>query len=170
MALVKCKECKKEVSDKAKQCPHCGVKEPGVTAKQKAGGCLVALIIFAGIVYYFASSDSDNKTTNTNPVACAKNDGECIANFMMKNADLIVSCKTNIQKLSKYDYEWTDGIMTPMFSRYLLDEKNNQMTLVGDELKFTNGFNAKVPMTYHCIVNIDSETVANAKITQGRLQ
>lgn len=24
MALIKCKECKREVSDKAKTCPHCG--------------------------------------------------------------------------------------------------------------------------------------------------
>lgn len=26
MALIKCKECKKEISSKAKKCPHCGVK------------------------------------------------------------------------------------------------------------------------------------------------
>ena len=26
MALIKCKECNKEVSDTAKTCPHCGYK------------------------------------------------------------------------------------------------------------------------------------------------
>ena len=28
MALIKCKECEKEVSQSAKICPHCGVKGP----------------------------------------------------------------------------------------------------------------------------------------------
>ena len=27
MALIKCNECKKEISDSAKQCPHCGYKK-----------------------------------------------------------------------------------------------------------------------------------------------
>lgn len=27
MALIKCEECKKEISDSAKQCPHCGYKK-----------------------------------------------------------------------------------------------------------------------------------------------
>ena len=30
MALIKCKECKKEISDTAKQCPHCGYKKKKV--------------------------------------------------------------------------------------------------------------------------------------------
>ncbi|MGA1870140.1 MAG: hypothetical protein ACMUJM_16510 [bacterium] len=32
MALIRCKECNNEISDKADQCPHCGVKiEKGLT-------------------------------------------------------------------------------------------------------------------------------------------
>jgi len=31
MALIKCKECGKDVSKKAKVCPYCGVKNPGLT-------------------------------------------------------------------------------------------------------------------------------------------
>ena len=29
MALVKCKECKKEISSAALTCPYCGIPEPG---------------------------------------------------------------------------------------------------------------------------------------------
>lgn len=29
MALIRCKECGKEVSSSAVTCPHCGVPEPG---------------------------------------------------------------------------------------------------------------------------------------------
>ncbi|WP_409450394.1 zinc ribbon domain-containing protein, partial [Cedecea neteri] len=35
IALTKCKECKKEVSSSAKTCPHCGVKNPAITAEQQ---------------------------------------------------------------------------------------------------------------------------------------
>lgn len=34
MALIKCKECAKEISDSAKQCPHCGFKK-----KKQTCGC-----------------------------------------------------------------------------------------------------------------------------------
>ncbi len=31
MALVKCRECSREVSDQAEACPHCGIKNPAET-------------------------------------------------------------------------------------------------------------------------------------------
>ena len=31
MAIVKCRECGEEVSNKAEKCPHCGVKTPHST-------------------------------------------------------------------------------------------------------------------------------------------
>lgn len=45
MALKKCKECGEEVSPKAKTCPKCGVKNPGVSGKDAAKGCFVAIIL-----------------------------------------------------------------------------------------------------------------------------
>ncbi|WP_452232035.1 hypothetical protein [Lacinutrix sp. MEBiC02595] len=40
MALMNCKECNQEISDKAEKCPHCGVK-----LKKSGNGCLIFLII-----------------------------------------------------------------------------------------------------------------------------
>ena len=37
MAIVKCKECKSEISSKADVCPRCGVRR-----RAKNGGCIVA--------------------------------------------------------------------------------------------------------------------------------
>ena len=34
MALIKCKECNKEISDKAKQCPHCGFENNIITCPE----------------------------------------------------------------------------------------------------------------------------------------
>lgn len=35
MALVNCKECGKEVSDKAASCPHCGISAPGLEVQMQ---------------------------------------------------------------------------------------------------------------------------------------
>lgn len=45
MAMIKCKECKTEVSSKAKICPSCGVKDPGVKAKEVLGGLLILSLL-----------------------------------------------------------------------------------------------------------------------------
>ena len=50
MALQQCKECGNEVSTKAKKCPHCGVRNPTVTAKQAWAGFLVFLLLVGGCV------------------------------------------------------------------------------------------------------------------------
>ncbi len=169
MALVKCKECGKEVASSAKTCPHCGIKEPGVTAKQKAGGCLVILVLAAAIGYWMSGDSSDDKSSSTTAAKCEATDGECVAQKLMSDPDVIRGCKSPLEKSVKFEYEWTDGIMTPTFSRYLLTNNNKTITLIGDQLKVTNAFNAKLPMTYYCIIDVESHKVLNVKAEQGRL-
>ena len=53
MALIKCKECGKEISDTVKKCPNCGVKiEKGkkVNKKYIVIGIIVAIVILSSIV------------------------------------------------------------------------------------------------------------------------
>lgn len=72
MALKECKECKKEVSSTAKTCPHCGVKNPAITGKDKAKGCLglfIAVIIIATIL----GSCSEDTQEETTPQPTTKN-------------------------------------------------------------------------------------------------
>lgn len=58
MALVKCKECGKEISDSAKSCPECGFiykKEKTMTSKKVVGIVLAVLVtcgaLFFGVTY-----------------------------------------------------------------------------------------------------------------------
>lgn len=62
MALIKCKECKQEVSNTAKTCPQCGVKNPATTAKDYLAGIGILLII---IFFISQCSFSDEKTDNS---------------------------------------------------------------------------------------------------------
>jgi hypothetical protein len=43
MALIKCKECSKEISSEAATCPHCGVKVK--KSSSLGSGCLLVLVI-----------------------------------------------------------------------------------------------------------------------------
>ncbi len=49
MAMTACHECGKEVSNKAKSCPHCGAKNPGKKKHKGIGwgpGCLIIIALF----------------------------------------------------------------------------------------------------------------------------
>lgn len=51
MALIKCKECGKEISDKAKKCPNCGYVVPPkkLTKLDKIFIPIISIVIFGGI-------------------------------------------------------------------------------------------------------------------------
>jgi hypothetical protein len=55
MALVKCKECGKDVSACAKTCPHCGISRPGVKAKDIV--TTVMVLVAVGIALVKCASD-----------------------------------------------------------------------------------------------------------------
>lgn len=60
MSLVKCKECKKEISTKAELCPHCGTK---VTKRTSAFTWIVLVILI--LIYNFSTNTlSDVKKAN----------------------------------------------------------------------------------------------------------
>lgn len=73
MAMTKCKECGNEVSTKADSCPHCGakLKREGIGA---GSGCLVILLLFAGVWFHAVTSRYGKTHGLVGPVPgeCAK--------------------------------------------------------------------------------------------------
>ncbi|VEI21859.1 Uncharacterised protein [Serratia plymuthica] len=69
MALIKCGECGKEISDKAKACPACGapIKEKQ-TVSQLISAVLV--VIVAGFFIHACNSDDTPSLTDTDEVTC----------------------------------------------------------------------------------------------------
>lgn len=63
MALVKCVECKREISSKAKICPHCGRKDPTFSFINRLKRLLILMISFVVIVF-FLSAISGNPPKN----------------------------------------------------------------------------------------------------------
>lgn len=69
MALIKCDECKKEVSDKAITCPHCGAPVIVPTAVAKSGGTKRALQWIVGIVLVLLLIRACAGSTNSTPAS-----------------------------------------------------------------------------------------------------
>lgn len=61
MAMINCKECKQEVSSKAKVCPHCGVKEPGFGTSDKIGSAVIGILFVLGIVYFLYDGETEQQ-------------------------------------------------------------------------------------------------------------
>jgi len=82
MALMPCRECKRDVSTEAKACPHCGVKSPTKappSAKEGIAG-LAILVLLAGVGISMCSrqdaeSNPSASAPTTTPVASTKDSG-----------------------------------------------------------------------------------------------
>lgn len=66
MALVKCPECKTDVSDKADNCPKCGFSlAKARKEKESASGCIGLLVILViGYIGFKACGSSDSNTSD----------------------------------------------------------------------------------------------------------
>lgn len=56
MALVTCRECKKEVSETARICPHCGIKKPYIRKRTRTQSYLLIVLLF--FVTYACSKET----------------------------------------------------------------------------------------------------------------
>ena len=136
MALITCHECKKEISDSAKSCPHCG-------AKPKASTSLFTLVAAAVVLAFIAQgacSPSTKTTTAPTPEqAAAKAKTE--AEFQKV---VMVAKWAKEQSKNPNSFELTYGGYT----------SNGTVCI---EFRGTNSFNAVVPGRY-----IMSDTVSGS--------
>ena len=72
MALIKCSECGKEISDKAKVCPHCGTKYKSENENDRKGFptsvMFILIVIFVAVIFIimnYNKKDYNNSTSDT---------------------------------------------------------------------------------------------------------
>ena len=84
--------------------------------------------------------------------------------------DALIACKPAIQKMAKYDYEWTDGITSPAFTKLAWnDKKKGTITYFGDEIKMQNGFGNFLRHRYACKYDPNGKAVLGVTLEAGRL-
>lgn len=179
MALVKCKECKKEVSSKAKLCPHCGIKNPAVGAKETLVGLVVVVV---GVVMLAQCMGGSNKgdadkveaTPKETPEQIAAKEAACRSDLQCwgdKHAIAAkIACAPEIEKLAKFSHKWTDGMMDTKFPRFRWANKDHTaVTYLGDKIQFQNGFGAMQNHFYQCDYDPVAKQVVGVRAAPGRL-
>jgi hypothetical protein len=81
-----------------------------------------------------------------------------------------VRCRSNVERLAKNDFQWTDGWLEMKFSRYRWrDQASGTVTYVGDKIKLQNGFGAWQNHIYECDYDQSGERVLGVRAFAGRL-
>jgi len=176
MALIKCRECGKDVSTEAAACPNCGapvVQVAKATVAKKAnkhsniiGTFFLAIVAAVAI----AQCTKDDKKADAKPAAqeCSKDDLQCNGDKAIVAVG--VYCKDPIERLALHSVRWTDGTFEMKFSRFRwLDKEAGTLTMVGDKAEFQNGFGAYTPVTYECDLAADKKTILDVRVREGRL-
>lgn len=113
-------------------------------------------------------AESLAKEAELKKLADCKADLQCWAE--KNEIDAIVACKPIIQKMAKYDYEWTDGITSPVFTRLAwTDKKKVSVTYFGDEIKMQNGFGNFLRHRYACKYDPSKKSVLDVTLEAGRI-
>jgi len=182
VAMTKCKECKADVSKKAKKCPHCGVANPGVTTKDYLVGGAALVIVIAALMTFFSGDDKaeESSTASDQPTqaelavaekaemeAC-RQDLQCWGQEHWAAATN--RCEREIERLAQYDVKWTDSYPDVKLSRRgWLDEAAGTLTYYGDRVQFSNGYGAFKNYIYRCDYDPSTKSVINVEIEPGRL-
>lgn len=168
MAMTKCKECKNEVSTSAKTCPHCGVSNPSVTAKQQLLGLVIlGVLIAAGFSMCSGGDESKPEVPKVDDATC-KQDLQCWGD--RHNVGAAVMCAGPVEKLAKYSARWTDGLLEPKFSHFRwLNKQQGTITYIGDKIEFQNGFGAFQKHVYECDYHPETKKVLDVRARPGQL-
>ncbi|MDE7323058.1 MAG: zinc ribbon domain-containing protein [Lachnospiraceae bacterium] len=95
MAIIKCNECGKEISDKATSCPNCGCPITPATQKtKKKGSCLAIILIVFGLLIFIGVIVPSSNDKNTN----SENQSKQAGNIVSTNTILPDESKENTIK------------------------------------------------------------------------
>lgn len=180
MAMVHCRECKKQVSASAPTCPHCGIQDPGKgaqpvpTAKDGLIGLAFLGVVVAVVMFACSDSDEEKKAAAD---ARAKADAACMTDLQCIGDKGTITagvyCQSHIESLAKGAVKWTDGALEPKFSRFRWrDKAAGIVSHIGDKAQFQNGFGAFVNVIYTCDLDMRQTpaTVVHVDVAEGRLR
>jgi hypothetical protein len=107
-------------------------------------------------------------------VADAKKEAECRQDLQCWGDKHLIAagvwCRDKIEKLAKYQAEWTDRWYEQKFSRFRwADRTKGTLVYTGDKVKFQNGFGAWSPMTYSCEFDPLEKKILNVNAWEGRI-
>lgn len=103
-----------------------------------------------------------------------RKEAECPTNLncwaKKHSLDASVVCERMVERLAKFDFEWTDSWTELKFPRFRwANKKKGVVTYFGDKIKLQNGFGAWQHYVYACDYDPRSGKVVNVDGAPGRL-
>ena len=161
MALTICKECKKEVSDTAKACPHCGAKLKGGFF----GKFLIVIVILFILINLFTSIKNDKaKEKEAERIAAltpeqreAELKAKAIKEEKEKRASRISGAQYVCQQFVLRSLHDPKSAEPENSSQYFIEEESNGIYLVQVTGRFKNGFGALRYGVFNCKTKLDKD-------------
>jgi hypothetical protein len=114
-----------------------------------------------------AKDEEDRKQKEAAEAAC-KTDLQCWGNKY--SVEAAVTCQPIIERMAKWSYKWTDGMLEPKFSHFRWKDKGRgTVTYIGDKLQLQNGFGAWGNVIYECDYSPATDKVVDVRVHQGRI-
>lgn len=114
---------------------------------------------------------ADNKAAEEKKAAEAaacKQDLQCLGDKGLISAT--VRCPREVERLAKNSMKWTDKTFDVKFSHFRWkNQKEGEVTFIGDKAQFQNGFGAYVNVVYECDLNAAQDKVLDVRVREGRL-
>jgi hypothetical protein len=171
MAVLKRKQHRKEVSNKATSGVKCGAPElKRQTGAGKMLGGWGMLIVGSLITWSCASNNGARYGSDAANQAqpCRNDDLQCLGD--RGNAAASIYCPGPIERLATHTVRWTGGPYELKFSRYRwTDSPGGTITYIGDKAEFKNDIGVYTPIIYECGLASDGKTVLAVSAAAGRL-
>lgn len=140
MAMVKCSECKAQISSKASACPQCGAK----VSSGRGAGCLLFVVAIIGIGIYSSNSEKKQEAQLTPEQKQAKERQD-------RNAGVAYACQRWVR----------ESLRDPDSAEFLLMNRDVPVTAIEGgftallRVRAANGFGGKTVSDYVCNVGYD---------------
>lgn len=127
MALIKCKECGKEIAKNAKQCPSCGSsKHVRFTTKHPILSVFIGLVIVGAVV----NSLGGKNAVKNEPVSVAASSNQEIAQVAVKKEEVVENKNVNVPTVApNWSYETSEDKMRGTKTNFAGTESTNFLNL-----------------------------------------
>lgn len=108
------------------------------------------------------------KTEDAAAARACRSDLSCWSEKHAGRASL--ACRTAIERLAKYEFEWTNAWLDPIFTKSRWkNQAAGHITYAGDRIKLQNGFGAWAIHSYRCDYSTETGGVLDVEVAPGRL-
>lgn len=148
MALIKCSECGKEISDKAKMCVNCGAKAKNNNKIILSLIIGVAILLVAVSVYFLIFNNNENKMSK-------ESEKNFVGTWELQNTDKL------------YNYNENDNLYTIILDQKLIFNSNSISSYLPRDCEsgITERCDKSIPSIY--LTNKDNEIAINFVRTDG---